>query len=213
MCIATVALATILVMVLKVLSSEPQSPLEKKCEGQQQQERRDVGKSEQDDGSSVGTSSSSSDEESEDEKNNGALVLASENAENGGPKYGNISVANSSEVHFGNKTFYQGPVTIKQFVYANGALESGENSLEQIKDKVLEVPASVSNPAEKSASSVKSAISARNYSTLAKGIIKKDGILVVNFRLPAGKCFFVIICTIAFCQLPTHLPAYVLRAF
>lgn len=33
--------------------------------------------------------------------------------------YGNIVVKNSQDVHFGNKTFYQGPVTIKQFLYNN----------------------------------------------------------------------------------------------
>lgn len=30
----------------------------------------------------------------------------------------NISICNSSNVHFGNKTFYNGPVTIKQIVYS-----------------------------------------------------------------------------------------------
>lgn len=33
--------------------------------------------------------------------------------------FGNIVVKDSSDVHFGNKTFYQGPVTIKQFLYNN----------------------------------------------------------------------------------------------
>lgn len=33
--------------------------------------------------------------------------------------FGKIVVQNSSDVHFGNKTFYQGPVTIKQFLYNN----------------------------------------------------------------------------------------------
>lgn len=51
------------------------------------------------------------------------------------PYFGNISVANSSDVHFGNKTVYQGPVTIKQFVYGNGTnalpnnnISNGDNS-------------------------------------------------------------------------------------
>lgn len=44
--------------------------------------------------------------------------------------FGNIVVKNSSEVHFGNKTFYQGPVTIKQFLYNN----SSNNSELSIKD-------------------------------------------------------------------------------
>lgn len=33
------------------------------------------------------------------------------------PNIGSIAVQNSSDITFGNKTFYQGPVTIKQFVY------------------------------------------------------------------------------------------------
>lgn len=43
--------------------------------------------------------------------------------------FGNIVVKNSSEVHFGNKTFYQGPVTIKQFMYnaPNDSVLSLEN--------------------------------------------------------------------------------------
>lgn len=37
--------------------------------------------------------------------------------------FGNVAITNSRDVHFGNKTYYQGPVTIKQFLYANGADE------------------------------------------------------------------------------------------
>ncbi|KZC08445.1 Peptidoglycan-recognition protein LE, partial [Dufourea novaeangliae] len=33
--------------------------------------------------------------------------------------FGDVRVKNSSNVHLGNKTFYKGPVTIKQFVYTN----------------------------------------------------------------------------------------------
>lgn len=33
------------------------------------------------------------------------------------PRIGSIAVQNSSDITFGNKTFYQGPVTIKQFLY------------------------------------------------------------------------------------------------
>lgn len=33
------------------------------------------------------------------------------------PNIGSIAVQNSSDITFGNKTFYQGPVTIKQFLY------------------------------------------------------------------------------------------------
>ncbi|XP_046734927.1 uncharacterized protein LOC124404636 [Diprion similis] len=35
------------------------------------------------------------------------------------PSFGDVCVKNSSNVHFGNKTFYNGPVTIRQIVYAN----------------------------------------------------------------------------------------------
>ncbi|CAH1132574.1 unnamed protein product [Ceutorhynchus assimilis] len=36
------------------------------------------------------------------------------------PQIGKIQVENSSDVHFGDKNFYQGPVTIRQIVYSNG---------------------------------------------------------------------------------------------
>ncbi|KAG7196373.1 hypothetical protein KM043_016629, partial [Ampulex compressa] len=35
--------------------------------------------------------------------------------------FGDVCVKNSTNVHLGNKTFYKGPVTIKQFVYASPA--------------------------------------------------------------------------------------------
>lgn len=35
------------------------------------------------------------------------------------PCFGDVCVKNSSNVHLGSKTFYKGPVTIKQFVYSN----------------------------------------------------------------------------------------------
>lgn len=35
------------------------------------------------------------------------------------PNIGSIAVQNSSDITFGNKTFYQGPVTIKQFISDN----------------------------------------------------------------------------------------------
>ncbi|CAK9797270.1 Peptidoglycan-recognition protein LF [Anthophora quadrimaculata] len=34
-------------------------------------------------------------------------------------QFGDVRVKNSTNVHLGNKTFYKGPVTIKQFVYTN----------------------------------------------------------------------------------------------
>lgn len=35
------------------------------------------------------------------------------------PDIDSIAVQNSSDITFGNKTFYEGPVTIKQFMYEN----------------------------------------------------------------------------------------------
>lgn len=35
------------------------------------------------------------------------------------PNIGSIAVQNSSDITFGNKTYYHGPVTIKQFMYDN----------------------------------------------------------------------------------------------
>jgi hypothetical protein len=46
-----------------------------------------------------------------------AIALAAKNSSESRPSFGNIVVNSSSDVHFGNKTFYNGPVTIKQFVY------------------------------------------------------------------------------------------------
>lgn len=46
---------------------------------------------------------------------NGDVVLPSADPSN----FGDVCVKNSTNVHLGNKTFYKGPVTIKQFVYTN----------------------------------------------------------------------------------------------
>lgn len=60
--------------------------------------------------------------------------------------FGNIVVKNSSEVHFGNKTFYQGPVTIKQFMYnaptTNDSvlsISNGSDNPQFVNDEVLPV--------------------------------------------------------------------------
>lgn len=42
------------------------------------------------------------------------------------PYFESVSVVNSNDVHFGHKTIYKGPVTIKQFVYANGEVVKSE---------------------------------------------------------------------------------------
>ncbi|XP_055315740.1 peptidoglycan-recognition protein LC-like [Sitodiplosis mosellana] len=44
------------------------------------------------------------------------------------PNIGSIAVQNSSDITFGNKTFYQGPVTIKQFVYDKNKWKEAEQS-------------------------------------------------------------------------------------
>jgi hypothetical protein len=63
-----------------------------------------------------------------------AIQLAAQKSSESRPSFGNIVVNSSSDVHFGNKTFYNGPVTIKQFVYTtrNGSVdvhhdETGDN--------------------------------------------------------------------------------------
>lgn len=79
---------------------------------------------------------------------NGIIVVNDSNAgtQNGNvagkPNIGSIAVQNSSDITFGNKTFYQGPVTIKQFLLENNkwrprqgtdnaAYESGSADVEQ----------------------------------------------------------------------------------
>ncbi|XP_035721058.1 peptidoglycan-recognition protein LE-like isoform X3 [Vespa mandarinia] len=42
--------------------------------------------------------------------------------------FGDICVKNSTNVHLGNKTFYKGPVTIKQFVYTNPTSVQGQET-------------------------------------------------------------------------------------
>lgn len=57
---------------------------------------------------------------------NGNVVLPNADPSN----FGDVCVKNSTNVHLGNKTFYKGPVTIKQFVYTNPALLEDESKLE-----------------------------------------------------------------------------------
>lgn len=44
----------------------------------------------------------------------------------GSAAIGNLQITNSSDVHIGNRTIYQGPVTIKQVLYANST-QNGSN--------------------------------------------------------------------------------------
>ncbi|XP_060535916.1 peptidoglycan-recognition protein LC-like [Cylas formicarius] len=61
-----------------------------------------------------------SDDEFVDPKNGLVQYLGYENADRL-PGFDNVVVAHSSDVHFGDKNVYNGPVTIKQVVYANGS--------------------------------------------------------------------------------------------
>lgn len=55
--------------------------------------------------------------------------------------FGNICVQNSADIHFGNKTVYQGPVTIKQIVYTNSPDNTQDvgNNVHKIPNKCLPV--------------------------------------------------------------------------
>ncbi|KAB0790181.1 hypothetical protein PPYR_15491 [Photinus pyralis] len=64
---------------------------------------------------SVASSTSVSDSEEEQDTICNQLYEISEDQ----PTYGNISVAGSSDVHLGSRTFYQGSVTINQVLYEN----------------------------------------------------------------------------------------------
>jgi hypothetical protein len=57
------------------------------------------------------------------------IALAAKNSSESRPSFGNIVVNSSSDVHFGNKTFYNGPVTIKQFLYTtrDGGVDGQRN--------------------------------------------------------------------------------------
>lgn len=69
---------------------------------------------------------------------NGDLVLPNADPSS----FGDVCVKNSTNVHLGNKTFYKGPVTIKQFVYTNPALvrDSSSNLSTNKSNGVTDVP-------------------------------------------------------------------------
>jgi hypothetical protein len=82
----------------------------------------------EDDSESAPDMDSEGDEDNDDDEDDGdlktdgvsasnAIALAAKKCSESRPSFGNIVVNSSSDVHFGNKTFYNGPVTIKQFVY------------------------------------------------------------------------------------------------
>lgn len=74
------------------------------------------------------TISTSSEDENECD---GAVVLRDTPDE---PSFGNISVVNSNDVHFGNKTFYHGPVTIKQILYGGAKDNQNKTDSEVVLD-------------------------------------------------------------------------------
>jgi hypothetical protein len=100
-----------------------------------------VNDSEGEDGSQSGTDIYCDDDDDDDSDlktdsacASNAIQLAAQKSTESRPSFGNIVVNSSSDVHFGNKTFYNGPVTIKQFVYTtkNGSVdvhhsETGDN--------------------------------------------------------------------------------------
>lgn len=134
---------------------------------------KNVNEDTEDDCSSVSTSKEDVDDDVDEKEETGAVVLADkENI----PNFGNICVTNSSEVHFGNKTVYQGPVTIKQVLYTNGGFESDVNNvnngnlaINEISDIVTD---SVTNNSPNNVkSSIKDSACAKRYSKLAKGTL------------------------------------------
>ncbi|XP_037045309.1 peptidoglycan-recognition protein LC-like isoform X1 [Bradysia coprophila] len=70
------------------------------------------------------------------DQNQGVIVINETNSSDKNnvakqPQIGSIAVQNSSDITFGNKTFYQGPVTIKQFLLEKNQwrpTESGEEN-------------------------------------------------------------------------------------
>lgn len=53
--------------------------------------------------------------------NNQQLMLA-EDGQMDSSQFGNVAISNSTDIHIGNKTIYQGPVTIKQLVCNNSEM-------------------------------------------------------------------------------------------
>ena len=50
------------------------------------------------------------------------------------PNFGDVVIKNSNAVHLGSKTFYKGPVTIKQFVYTNSEVKKEGDVEEENKE-------------------------------------------------------------------------------
>lgn len=60
------------------------------------------------------------------------VIAASPNNVSSVPCFESVSVVNSNDVHFGNKTIYQGPVTIKQIVYSDKKSDVNSSERENI---------------------------------------------------------------------------------
>ncbi|RZC34881.1 hypothetical protein BDFB_007349 [Asbolus verrucosus] len=113
-----------------------------------------------------------------DQNYDGAVVLHDDRQQL--PALGNISVMNSSDVHFGNKTFYQGPVTIKQFLYANGKTQQDKTDCDsEIVLDAATIPNGLDNPifipdfpTSKAASN--KPVTEENISGVLKGITQED---------------------------------------
>lgn len=72
-------------------------------------------------------------------------VVLPEDSYGNKPSFGNISVENSSDIHFGNRTYYKGPVTIKQFL-AIDKVGKNENDLPQLALKTAVIKLGEENP-------------------------------------------------------------------
>lgn len=54
------------------------------------------------------------------------------------PVFGTVSVSNSENVHFGNNTYFQGPVTIKQVIQSKSGIENA--SYNKTDDEISKPP-------------------------------------------------------------------------
>lgn len=66
------------------------------------------------------------------DQNQGVIVINETNSSDNSnvvkqPQIGSIAVQNSTDITFGNKTFYQGPVTIKQFLLEKNQWRATDN--------------------------------------------------------------------------------------
>lgn len=85
----------------------------------------------EDDFDTVSTGTSASETEGN------SVVVFDEAAHKDHLAFGNVAITNSSDVHFGNKTYYQGPVTIKQFLYASNGDAALKDDVEKCGDGIV----------------------------------------------------------------------------